>query len=382
MTKMTNSTDLTTTYIQFLLDCFWVRGTLVEAEMWRSGHINRTYCVTVRNDDETRRYVIQAVNSRVFKNIDALMENAFRVSDYIVHAEAAERGITPEEAARTQVHYLPATQRRTYIPGPTGDAWRIYPCIENAASYLVADTPELAFEAASTFGRFQRLLQGLPARSLVETIPDFHNTPKRFARLAEVAGADPLGRRAEVEADLQALLQHADHGGILQKAFADGVFPERVAHNDTKMSNVLLDAKTGKGICAIALDTVMPGYSLHDFGDLMRSSCNPEEEDTENLDAIQIRFDIFEAITRGFLSETRSLFSREEAMLLPEAGWSMTIENAVRFLTDHLEGDVYFRITRPGQNLVRARSQLAFAQRIEEAMPRLQEIVAKTLDQA
>ena len=376
---MKNDTDLTTTYLGFLLDCFWIKGEIISAESWRSGHINRTYCVTVRYNDTERRYVVQAVNSRVFRNIDALMENAFRVSDYVVHAVAAERGITPEEAARTEVRYLPATQNRTYIPGPTGDAWRIYPCIENAASYLVAETPSLAYEAARTFGRFQRLLQGLPARSLSETIPDFHNTPKRFARLAEVADQDPLGRRAAVAADLDAILSRAERGGALQKAFADGVFPERVAHNDTKMSNVLLDERTGKGICAIDLDTVMPGYSLHDFGDLMRSSCNPEEEDTEDLDAIRIRFDIFEAITRGFLSETRGLFSREEAMLLPEAGWAMTIENAVRFLTDHLEGDVYFRISREGQNLVRARSQLAFAKQIEEAMPRLRQIVEQAL---
>ena len=376
---MTNNTELTTAYLQFLLDCFWVKGTLVEAETWRSGHINRTYCVTVRTDEGCRRYVIQAVNSRVFKNIDALMDNAFRVSDYIVHAEAAELGTTPEEAARTEVHYLLATQGRTYIPGPTGDAWRIYPCIENAASHLVAETPELAFEAARTFGRFQRLLQGLPARSLFETIPDFHNTPKRFARLAEIAEQDPKGRRKEVEPELKALLERAERGGTLQRAHAAGVFPERIAHNDTKMSNVLLDPATGKGICAIDLDTVMPGYSVHDFGDLMRTSCNPEEEDTENLDAIQIRYDIFEAITKGFLSETKGMFSEEEALLLPEGGWAMTIENAVRFLTDYLEGDVYFRISRPDHNLVRARAQLAFAQRIEEAMPKLQDIVRKAL---
>lgn len=376
---MKNDTDISSAFLEFLLDCFWIKGDLIDAEMWRAGHINRTYCATVRYNNLDRRYVVQAVNSRVFKNIDGLMENAFRVSDYIVHAEAAARGLTPEEVARFQVRYLSATHRRYYIPGPSGDAWRIYPCIENAASYLVAETPELAYEAARTFGRFQRLLQGLPARSLVDTIPDFHNTPKRFARLAEVAAQDPLGRRADVEDTLQALLARTEHGGILQKAYADGVFPERVAHNDTKMSNVLLDATTGKGICAIDLDTVMPGYSLHDFGDLMRSSCNPKEEDTEDLGAIQIRFDIFEAITRGFLSETKGLLSKEEAMLLPEAGWAMTIENAVRFLTDHLEGDVYFRISRPGQNLVRARSQLVFAQRIEEAMPRLLDIVRKAL---
>lgn len=376
---MKNNSDLPSNFIEFLLDCFWIKGDLVAAEMWRSGHINRTYCATVRNNNVDRRYVVQAVNSRVFKNIDGLMENAFRVSDYIVHAEAAAHGLTPEEVAQFQVHYLSATHRRYYIPGPTGDAWRIYPCIENAASYLVAETPELAYEAARTFGRFQRMLQGLPARSLVDTIPDFHNTPKRFARLAEVAEMDPLKRRADVEPLLQDLLSRTEHGGILQKAFADGVFPERIAHNDTKMSNVLLNDKTGKGICVIDLDTVMPGYSLHDFGDLMRSSCNPMEEDTTDLDAIQIRFDIFEAITRGFLSETKGLLSKEEAMLLPEAGWAMTIENAVRFLTDYLEGDVYFRISRPDQNLVRARSQFIFAQRIEEAMPQLLDIVHQAL---
>ncbi len=369
--------------LRSLLDAFQLPYPVASFETWRAGHINATYCATLRQPEGDRRYVVQKVNSHVFKEIQGLMDNAFRVSKHIVGRLAAETGKTAEEVSKTVVRYLSTTDGGSFVKdSESTDVWRIYPCVEDAFSVLVAESPEQAREAGRVFGEFQRLIQDLPGPRLVETIPDFHNTPKRFARLAEVAAADPLGRRAAVEDTLQAILALASRGATLQEAFARGEFPERIVHNDCKMSNALFSTVTGKGLCAIDLDTVMPGYAIHDFGDLMRTACNPLDEDTEDLEHIRVDFDAFEAIVSGYLSEAVSFLTPAEIRLLPEAGWAMTMENAVRFLTDHLEGDVYFHIARPGHNLVRAKAQLVFAQRVAEAMPRLNDIVAKLAPKA
>lgn len=356
---------------------FGLRGDVLRTEKWLSGHINSTYCVTVAEPAGPRRYVVQRVNSRVFHDTSALMHNAFRVAEHAVNRIARERGITPEEASRDHVRYLLADNGWPWVPDPSGDVWRTYPCIENVDSVLVAKSPAQAREAAMLFGRFQNAVADLGAPRLAETIPDFHNTPKRFDRLVASAEADAKGRLAAVRSVYEEMLARRERGGTLQRAYAAGVFPERIVHNDTKMSNVLFRRGTGEGVCVIDLDTVMPGYALHDFGDLMRSACDPEPEDTEDLAAIHVDMDVYKAIVDGYVSSARDMLLPDEVRLLPEAGWAMTMECGARFLTDYLDGDVYFHIARPDHNLVRARSQLAFAKSIEEAMPALQAIADK-----
>lgn len=373
---MPNRSDLSDDFLTNILTRFGLTGTVLDAEMWHAGHINSTYCATVAGASGAapRRYVVQRVNSHVFHNTSALMHNAFRVAEHNVNRVAKERGITPDEASRDNIRYLLADNGWPWVPDPSGDVWRIYPCIENVDSYLVAESPALAREAAMLFGRFQNAVADLGGERLAETIPDFHNTPKRFDRLVASAEADVKGRLAAVRPLYEEMVARRERGGRLQRAFAEGVFPERIVHNDTKMSNTLFRHGTGKGVCVIDLDTVMPGYALHDFGDLMRSACNREEEDTEDLGAIRVDMDIYEAIVDGYVSSAREMLRPDEVRLLPEAGWAMTMEVGIRFFTDYLDGDVYFRIARPDHNLIRAKSQLTFAKRIEEAMPALQAI--------
>ena len=372
---MQNSSNLPDDFFRTLLARFGLDGEVTKVEMWLAGHINSTYCATVaRPGAASRRYVVQRVNSHVFQNTSALMHNAFRVAEHAVMRAAEERGITPDEASRDNVRYLLADNGWPWVPDPTGDVWRVYPCIENVDSYLVAESPELAREAAMLFGRFQHAVADLGGERLAETIPDFHNTPKRFDRLVASAEADVKGRLAAVRPLFEDMVARRERGGRLQRAFAEGVFPERIVHNDTKMSNTLFRHGTSKGVCVIDLDTVMPGYALHDFGDLMRSACNREAEDTEDLDAICVDMDIYKAIVDGYVSSARAMLRPDEVRLLPEAGWAMTMEVGIRFMTDYLDGDVYFRIARPDHNLIRAKSQFVFAKRIEEAMPALQAI--------
>lgn len=373
---MQNHSDLPDDFVRNLLLHFGLSGDVAHMEQWFAGHINRTYCATVAGTDGTapRRYVVQRVNSHVFPDTAALMNNAYRVAEHAVHRIAAERGISPEEASRDNVRFLLADTGVPWVPDPSGDVWRVYPCVENVDSYLVAESPALAREAAMLFGRFQNTLSDLAGPRLAETIPDFHNTPKRFDRLVASAEADVKGRLAAVRPVYEEMVARRERGGALQRAFAEDVFPERIVHNDTKMSNALFRHGTGEGVCVIDLDTIMPGYALHDFGDLMRSACNREPEDTEDLGAIRVDMDIYEAIVDGYVSSARGMLRPDEVRLLPEAGWAMTMEVGIRFFTDYLDGDVYFRIARPDHNLVRAKSQLTFAKRIEEAMPALRAI--------
>ncbi len=321
-----------------------------------------------------RRYVLQRVNSHVFRNTADLMHNAFRVAEHAVNRAARERGITPDEASRDNVRYLLADTGWPWVPDPSGDVWRIYPCIEDVDSFLVVESPVIAREAAMLFGRFQNAVADLGGPRLAETIPDFHNTPKRFDRLAASAEADVKGRLAAIRPLYEEMMSRRERGGALQRAFAEGVFPERIDHTHPKISNALFRRGTGKGVCGIDLDTVMPGFALHDFGDLMRSACNRQPEDTEDLGAIRVDMDVYEALVDGYVSAARGMLRPDEVRLLPEAGWAMTMECGVRFLTDYLDGDVYFRIARPDHNLVRARSQFEFAKRIEEAMPALRAV--------
>ena len=357
---------------------FNVAGEVVGIEMWTGGHINQTLLVQLKTNGDLRRYVLQKVNSNVFHHPDKLMDNAIRVSEHAVYRLLNDPATTKADIERGSLRFLLTATGKPYVPDPakSGDVWRIYPCIENAEAKMVATQTDEAYEAARAFGNFQHLLSDLPGGRLHDTIPNFHNTPMRFTQLTDAAHQDLKGRKKAVRDTFDTYLRRREEAGILQREFDLGAFPERTVHNDSKLSNVLIDTATHKAVCVIDLDTTMTGYALHDFGDLVRSICNPADEAETDIDKIQVRLPYFEALVRGYLDATRTVLTKREVELLPMAGWVITLETGVRFLADYLNGDVYFRIKYPEQNLHRALSQLAFAQRLEEAMGDLNAIVS------
>ena len=335
------------------------------AEQYFGGHINRTFFVDADEPDGHRsRYVLQSVNKHVFENYTGLMVNVMRISEHLARKNEELGSPDPE---RNHLHYLRTANGSMGIDAPEG-FWRLYRFIDRAEGRNRAETPEEAREAALAFGRFQRLLADLPPPRLEETIPRFHDTRNRFERLEAAFAADSAGRAAECRADVEAFLALRGEALRLQEANEAGLVPERITHNDAKFANVLIDLRTNRAICVIDLDTCMPGLSLHDFGDLMRSMCSDRPEDEPDTSTIVARREMYDALADGFLAEVGSVLTETEKDLLPYGGIAMTLEVGVRFLTDHLEGDHYFRIARPGHNLVRARSQLALARSMLERL--------------
>lgn len=362
-----------------VLEAFAIDGDLVSLDQWMDGHINLTYLARVARDERIEPYVIQKVNSKVFTDIKSLMDNAIRVSEHSAEKLISMPGVTPDQLERGAIKFKRTRSGEAGLLDESGDVWRLYPCIQRAKAFKVAMSPEEAYEAAWAFGLFQVLLSDLPGPRLNETLPRFHDTLWRFDNLENAATVNSHARADSVAGELEKMYKRRRQSGVLQKAHAEGKIPERIVHNDAKLSNVLLDTETRKAVCVIDLDTVMPGYSLHDFGDLVRSICSPAKEAEEDLSRIQVRLPYFEALVSGFLDSAGDMLTPGEIELLPDAGWVLTLEVAIRFMTDHLEGDRYFRIHHPGQNRVRAVSQFTLVERLEEAMPAMREIVRKKM---
>jgi Ser/Thr protein kinase RdoA (MazF antagonist) len=343
-------------------------------EPYGSGHINDTWAMTLRGGP-VRRVILQRINTAVFRDPDGLMANVARVTG---HVSAKLAGVP--DAARRSLSLIPTRSGAGYHRDGKNRIFRAYPFIEGARSWDVLTSPRQAYEAAKAFGTFQRLLMDLPPPRLVETIPHFHDTPRRLARLREVVAADPVNRAKGVAAEIAFVLSREALAGILASLLSSGVLSERVTHNDTKLNNVLLDDATGEGICVIDLDTVMPGLLLHDFGDMVRTAANPVAEDERDVSKVVVSVPMFEALARGYLEAMGSDLSPPERDRLVLSGKLLTYECGMRFLTDHLEGDVYFRIHRPGHNLDRARTQFALLRSLEESEERLSRIVAVLAD--
>jgi len=264
-----------------------------------------------------------------------------------------------------------------YLDDPEVGFWRCYVFIEGAHTYDVLEREEQAFEAAKAFGRFQHLLMDFQGPRLSETIPAFHNTPGRFQALLEAVALDPLGRAQYVACELDQVLARERLAGSFLRLHAQGALPERITHNDTKINNVMLDDVTGEGLCVLDLDTVMPGLSLYDFGDMVRTACNPVAEDERDCSHVVARGDVFEALVKGYLLGTTGALLPVEREHLVVAGQLLTYECGIRFLTDHVLGDTYFRIHRPGQNLDRARTQFALVKSLEAQQDAFMKMIAE-----
>lgn len=352
--------------IEAIAPRFDLPGRLLEARPFGSGHINETYVATFLDGDRLARFVFQRLNLHVFPDPDGVMENIARV---LAHLRGKLEAAGLPDAERRAPRLLSTREGALYHRAAEGGCWRVYTLIEGARSYDVADSPARAYEAARAFGAFLCDLSDLPPPRLHETLPRFHHTPTHLARLEEVVERDPRNRASGARREIEAFLGDPKRRA-LARSLADlqesGALPERVIHNDTKLNNVLFDGETGRALCVVDLDTVMPGLSLHDFGDMVRTSTSPRPEDETDLARIEARPEIFEALVRGYLAPLRGVLTRAEIDQLVPAGQVITLECASRFLADYLAGDVYFRTHRPEQNLERCRAQLALLRSLEE----------------
>ena len=353
---------------------FDMRADFVHGIPYGSGHINDTYCASYDQAGlKPLRYIFQRINTNVFKAPERLMENIERVTDHSLGL-LIEAG--HPEARRRTLTCIPAIDGKPYAIDSLGNYWRVYPFIERATGHDEIETNDQAFQAARTFGNFQRLAACLGGERLHETIPDFHNTPMRLEALRAAIEADPLNRAAGLKAEIDFVESRSTDCSRITALIAAGVIPERVTHNDTKLNNVLLDNKTSEGVCVIDLDTTMPGSALYDFGDMVRTATPSMREDSTELDKLDVRIDRFDALVCGYLASARSFLNNVEVENLAFSGKLLTLECGIRFLTDYLLGDVYFKIKHPEHNLDRCRNQFAYVTAIEKCLPEMERIVA------
>ena len=350
---------------------FDLRGDFVHAHPHGSGHINDTYCATLDQAGQRVRYVVQRINHTVFRKPLELMENVDRVTR---HALATLKAQDHPEAHRRTLTCIPSHEGTPYARDEMGNYWRVYPFIEGARGYDVLETSEQAYQAARAFGEFQKLAATLPGARLHETIPDFHHTPRRLAALEAAIACDSHDRAREVAAEIDFARARAADCSRIVDLLASGDIPERVTHNDTKLNNVLLDDATAEGVCVIDLDTTMPGCVLYDFGDLVRTATPTSREDDPDPEGAGVRLDRFEALLRGYLAGADFL-NEAEISHLAFSGKLITLEVGIRFLTDYLDGDVYFKTKRHGHNLDRCRNQFAIVRVLEQSMPEMERIV-------
>ena len=335
---------------------------VVSVEPYGSGHINDTFRLEVKEDGKEKLYILQRMNKDIFKNQKELMDNILQVTSFLTE-KIKEQGGDPN---RETLQVIPTKEGKAYLTEENGDGWRVYPFITDSLSFDKADTPEAMKKSGYAFGNFQYLLSDFPAEKLHETIPDFHNTVDRYAKFEQAVQKDVMGRVKEVEAEISFIKEREKDCHYFGDLLAAGEIPLRVTHNDTKLNNVLFDKVSGNAICVIDLDTVMPGFAAHDFGDAIRFGASTAAEDEKDLNKVSCDMTLFEAYFNGFMEGCRGSLTDKEVEALPMGAKIMTFECGMRFLTDYLQGDTYFKIHYPEQNLDRTRTQLKLVKDMEE----------------
>jgi aminoglycoside phosphotransferase (APT) family kinase protein len=362
--------------IKSVVEQFKVDGEFVDAALYGSGHINDTYLVRLLQKDRTVTYILQRINHLVFHNPPKMMENMTRVTQHI-HRKLLERQ-TPV-LHRHVLSIIPTHDNVSYYQDPDGNYWRALNYIENSGTIDTIQSNDQAFQVARAFGSFIEMLDDFPGPPLHETIPDFHNGPKRLDDFRNVLESDPHNRAINAKEEIGFVLAHASLLDVLPGLIKEGKIHVRVTHNDTKVNNVLIDKSTGEGLCVIDLDTVMPGLSLYDFGDLGRSVLSRSSEDETDLGKVSMQMPRFEAILKGFLSGAGRILIPVEREYLVFSIKMITFLIGIRFLADHLAGDIYFRIHRENHNLDRCRTQFKLVRSVieheEEMYKRLIEYV-------
>ena len=330
-----------------------------EAQRYGAGHINDTFAVWAA--DHSRRWILQRINTDTFTDPAGLMENVTGVTSYL-RREILARGGDPD---RETLNVVPTREGKPYYTDCEGGAWRAYLFVEGTVCLQKVENERDFYTAAETFGNFQNQLAGYPAATLHETIARFHDTPNRYANFEKALAADVMGRAKDVGPEIAFIRAREADCRVLVDQLAAGVLPLRVTHNDTKLNNVLIDQETGKGICVIDLDTVMPGLSAYDFGDSIRFGANDCAEDEPDQSKVHFSLHLYKVFAEGYLAAAGSAMTEAERRSLPWGAKLMTLECGIRFLTDYLEGDHYFKISRPDQNLDRARTQFTLVQGME-----------------
>jgi len=353
---------------------FQIYGEILHAETLKIGHINETYSATYDQGGMRVRYIHQKINRGVFKKPIAVMKNVMRVTTHIRRRlEAANaRDIT-----RRSLIIIPARDGQCYHVGQDGDYWRTFVFVEGVQTYEAVQSPEQAFQAGRAFGEFQNLLVDLPGERLNETIPAFHNTRRRFAALQQAIQKDHYNRAKDAGPEIEFALKREPLVDVILNAMAKGKIPERITHNDTKFNNVMLDTLTGEAKCVVDLDTVMPGCALYDFGDMVRTTTSPTLEDERDLSKVKMHMPIFKQLAEGYVSSAGSFLTKAEKSLMAFSGKLITFEIGIRFLTDFLSGDTYFRIHRPDHNLDRCRTQFKLVASVEQQEDAMQKFVDK-----
>lgn len=355
---------------------FQTEGEIIEMTPYGNGHINDTYCVICRLENgEKKQYILQRMNKEIFPKPDELMENIVGVTAFLKKKIQENGGNTERET----LTIIPTMEQKNYYQDENGENWRMYLLIEDTICLDAVEKPEDFYESAVAFGHFQRLLADYPAATLHEIIHNFHNTVSRYQALMKAAEEDVCGRKKEVEQELLFAMEREKDCHVIVDALEKGEIPLRVTHNDTKLNNIMIDKQTGKGICVIDLDTVMPGSALYDYGDSIRFGANTGAEDEKDLSLVGCDLNLFEAYTKGFIEGCGGSLTREELLLMPMGAKLMTLECGIRFLTDYLQNDVYFKVHREKHNLDRARSQFKLVADMEEKWQQMNAVVAKYL---
>jgi hypothetical protein len=352
-------------------------GELIEKKTYGNGHINDTFLLKVRtHGDCVKQYILQRMNQDIFKNPRELMENVIGVTTYL-RRQILESGGDPE---RETLNFLPTRGGESYYEDTKHNVWRMCGFIEDTICLESVNTPDDFYHSAVAFGNFQRLLSDYPAHTLHETIVNFHNTVSRFEDFKKAVNADVCGRAQEVEAEIKFAMSREQDAAVLVKMQTAGELPLRVTHNDTKLNNILLDKKTGNAICVIDLDTVMPGLAVNDFGDSIRFGASTALEDERDLSKLSLDLNLFDIYAKGFLESCGENLTKSEIEMMPIGAKMMTFECGIRFLSDYLQGDVYFKIDRDKQNLDRCRTQFKLVAEMEENMGPMKQIIKKYAD--
>ena len=352
---------------------FAVEGRWISSCPIPSGHINDTYCSEFEDAGRRVKYVNQRINHLVFREPEKLMENIERVTRFAREQILAAGG----DPGRETLTIVPTRDGRSFHRTPEGTYWRMFRYIDGARTYDRVEDLRHVYSASKAFGSFQKMLAELPGERLHETIPNFHQTRKRYEAFVEALKHDPANRAAGVKPEVDFIVAREKDTGAVVDGLASGRIPERVTHNDTKLNNVMIDDRTGEGVCVIDLDTVMPGSVLYDFGDSVRLGAATAAEDERDLAKVGFDLGLFDRVAAGYLDAARDFLVPAETDLLAFSAKLLTLECGIRFLTDHLKGDVYFKIHREGHNLDRCRTQFKMVAEMEKQMAAMDGVVRK-----
>lgn len=349
-------------------DCSYVKP-------FGEGHINETYAVYMpdQNGNDVPLYVLQRININVFKKPEQVMENIFGVTEYLRDIIRKDGGDLDREA----LSYIKTKDGDSYFEDENGQPWRCLHYVPNSVCYQQVEKPEQFYQSAISFGHFLKQLGDYPAESLYETIPQFHDTAKRFRDFEDAQRKDVKNRARTCRQEIDFVLSREKDCDVLMEQLREGKLPLRVTHNDTKLNNILFDKDTDQGLCIIDLDTIMPGLAANDFGDSIRFGASTAEEDEKDLEKVHFDVDLYDIYVKGYLEMAKDVLTADEIISLPWGARLMTLECGMRFLADYLQGDVYFKTAYPEHNLVRARTQFRLVDEMEQHFDEMNEILKK-----